>query len=294
MTNPVVVSVCMITYNHEQYIRQAIESILMQKTNFKIELVIGEDCSSDKTRQICEEYALRYSIVRLLPSDKNLGVMPNFIRALNSCVGYYTAFCEGDDYWVDPLKLQKQVDFLEQHSEYSLCFHNAIELWENNLRPPKLFVYKQIRDSFETKDVIENEWFIPTQSMVIRSRTLQNFPSWINNVYNGDYAIVLLVSLNGKMKYMPECMSVYRRTLGSLSKTVGVNPDFIKEKVTYLLDSFNKESNYKFHKEICLRKRKLKVRYRRMYYYKKFGIFYLLIRPDVALRMFKKKYIIPY
>jgi glycosyltransferase involved in cell wall biosynthesis len=98
----------------------------MQKTNFPCRLIVGEDFSTDKTRAICEQYALEYpDKITLLPSDENYGMMPNFIRTLKACTDKYIALCEGDDYWADPLKPQKQVDFLEENEEYSLCFHDT-------------------------------------------------------------------------------------------------------------------------------------------------------------------------
>lgn len=119
-----VVSVCMITYNHENYIKQAIEGVLMQQTSFPIELIIGEDCSTDNTRKICIEYQAKYpDIVRLILPEKNLGIKRNFIETMQAAKGNFIALCEGDDYWTDALKLQKQVDFLEANSEYSLCCH---------------------------------------------------------------------------------------------------------------------------------------------------------------------------
>lgn len=117
------VSVCMITYNHEDYIKQSIEGVLLQKCNFSFELVIGEDCSTDNTRQICEEYSAKYPQINLLSSESNLGMMPNFVRTLGACSSKYIALCEGDDYWTDPKKLQKQVDFLETNPAYVLCSH---------------------------------------------------------------------------------------------------------------------------------------------------------------------------
>ena len=118
------VSIVTITYNHEPWISMAIEGVLMQKVSFPIEYIIAEDCSTDGTRKICEQYARKYpDIIKLLPSDKNYGAVKNEHRAFVAAKGKYIATCEGDDYWTDPLKLQKQVDFLEAHPEYSVTFH---------------------------------------------------------------------------------------------------------------------------------------------------------------------------
>ena len=121
------VSVCMVTYNHEKYIAQAIEGVMTQETNFKIELVIGEDSSTDRTRKICLEYKNKFPhIIKLRLQEKNLGMMKNFYDSLSSCTGDYIAICEGDDYWTDPYKLQKQIDFLEENPEYGLCYGNTL------------------------------------------------------------------------------------------------------------------------------------------------------------------------
>lgn len=124
--NPVV-SVHMITYNHESYIRQAIEGVMMQKTDFEFELVIGEDCSQDKTRKICFEYQKKYpDKIRILWWHENVSKYGgNGRRNRSRCRGEFIALCEGDDYWTDPLKLQKQVDVMRQHPNVGLCYTNG-------------------------------------------------------------------------------------------------------------------------------------------------------------------------
>ncbi len=122
MTEPLV-SVKMITYNHAPFIAQAIEGVLQQKTNFPFELVIGEDCSTDGTREIVHEYQTKYpGIIRVITSDKNVGMKTNGLRTLKACRGKYIAFCEGDDYWQSPHKLQKQVDYLEDNRDCGLVY----------------------------------------------------------------------------------------------------------------------------------------------------------------------------
>ncbi len=117
------VSVDMITYNHAPYIAQAIEGVLQQKTNFPFELVIGEDCSTDGTREIVIEYKKKYpDIIRPVMSDKNVGAKENSYRTMKACNGKYIAYCEGDDYWHRPDKLQKQVDYMESHPECGMVY----------------------------------------------------------------------------------------------------------------------------------------------------------------------------
>ena len=131
----------MITYNHERFIAQAIEGVVMQKTQFSYELVIGEDCSTDNTRVIAESYVRKYpDIIRLLPAEKNLGIWANGLRTLKECKGKYLAFCEGDDYWTSPEKLAKQVEMLEKHPGYSICFHNVLVQYEGGEFPPILTI----------------------------------------------------------------------------------------------------------------------------------------------------------
>jgi glycosyltransferase involved in cell wall biosynthesis len=119
-------SVCMITYNHDSYLAQAIESVLMQKTNFDFELVIGEDCSADRTREIVFDYQKKHpEVIRLVTSGQNVGAIKNQYRTEKACRGKYVAYCEGDDYWHCPNKLQKQVDYMESHPECALVYSDC-------------------------------------------------------------------------------------------------------------------------------------------------------------------------
>src|SRR5262249_39772783 len=114
------------TYNHEAYVAQAIEGVLAQQADFPIELVIGEDCSTDNTRSICSTFAKRHpEVIVLLAQDKNLGLVANGRAVFRACRGQYLAMCEGDDYWTDPRKLQKQADLLDKHPSWSGCFHRT-------------------------------------------------------------------------------------------------------------------------------------------------------------------------
>ena len=210
MKNGFAVSICMITYNHESYIKQAIEGVLMQKTNFDFELVIGEDCSTDHTRQICEDYAALHSQINLLHTEANLGVMPNFFRTLEACQGKYIALCEGDDYWIDPLKLQKQVDFLEEHKDYGLIYSKV-----------KVFDQKKNRFLINTKgkDVTSIEElliynYIPTPTVMFRLGAhfdyIDQIKPYDKKWLMGDYPFWLYIASVTKIKYMNYPTSVYR------------------------------------------------------------------------------------
>lgn len=122
----ILVSIVCITYNHEPYLRQALDSFLIQKTSFAYEIVLAEDCSTDGTRKICEEYAAKYpDIIHYIYRDHNVGYNENEYEAMCAAKGKYIAYCEGDDYWTIPDKLQRQVDFLESHPDYSICWHRC-------------------------------------------------------------------------------------------------------------------------------------------------------------------------
>lgn len=215
--NQVMVSICMITYNHEPYIKQAIEGVLMQKTNFKYELVIGEDCSSDNTRKICQEFSQKAHQIKLLPADENLGMMPNFMRTLEACSGKYIAMCEGDDYWVDPLKLEKQIDFLENHREYAGSAHQAMVLIDNT--ESRLF-RQNVPSDISVDDIIGGRLF-HTASVVCRRTVLKQ----LNNapaVLSGDRLLNFCIAFSGKIRFFDDCMCVYRIHGSGMSSVVTV------------------------------------------------------------------------
>jgi glycosyltransferase involved in cell wall biosynthesis len=117
----------MITYNQDQFVGQAIESVLSQQVDFEYELVIGEDCSTDRTREIVASFGAKFpDRIRLLLPKSNLGMQENFKATLAACSGQYVAILEGDDYWTSPLKLKRQVEFLDAHSDCAMCFHSVV------------------------------------------------------------------------------------------------------------------------------------------------------------------------
>jgi len=216
------VSVCMITYNHEKYISQAIESILTQKVNFPIELVIGEDNSSDNTRKICILYYEKYpDIIKLRLSDKNLGMMPNFIENLKACKGNYIALLEGDDYWTDPLKLQKQVDFLELNPDYVMCCHN-VKIEKNNGEIEYISDKLKVKKETYTMEDLCSDMSIHTSSLLYRNNLLKEFPDMLYKCTIGDFALRILIAEHGKTKYMDEVMSAYRIHSGGIFSGAGL------------------------------------------------------------------------
>ena len=201
----------MITWNHEPYVAQAIDAILAQQGNFDFELIIGEDCSTDATREICARYAERDSRVRLVTSERNVGIHANFRRIWNAAQGRYVAFCEGDDYWSDPHKLAKQIAFLEARPDFTLVGGYTRKIrqaasggWESvgRLGPG------QVKERYSVADLIPNYSFHFSSVVVRRDRV--SFPDWFAEQYCADRPLYLLCAEQGSVGFIPEEMSVYR------------------------------------------------------------------------------------
>lgn len=207
-TTPMV-SVWMITYNHEPYISQAIESILEQKTNFEFELVIGEDHSTDKTAEIIKQFELKHpQIIKARYNSQNIGMIPNMIKTLEECSGKYIALCEGDDFWTDPYKLQKQVDFIESRHNAYLVFSNrqVRNMITNQEREEK---YKNRK--YTVRDVIGG-FVAPTQTILFRNQ--KDLISFLKKYEHpsGDQLISFFYSLKGSIYCLNEITAAYRIT----------------------------------------------------------------------------------
>ena len=204
------VSILMITYNHEKFIAQAIDSVLEQKANFDYEIVIGEDCSADNTRYIVEEYAGKHpNRIKPVFNKKNLGPAINFDRTLHACKGQYIALLEGDDYWTSPHKLQKQVDFLDKHPECSMCFHDSEMLIGGRVK--KYPTPSLSRQGFGTlKDVLER-FVAASSSLMFRGGLYDKPPEWYYKTAIGTiWGLYILHASYGKIGYIKETMSIYR------------------------------------------------------------------------------------
>lgn len=207
------VSVCCQTYNHKNYIAQAIVSFLMQKTNFNFEILLRDDASIDGTAEICKLYSEKYpTLIQLLAYKENQfqkGVRP-FLDNVKRARGKYIALCEGDDYWTDPYKLQKQVDFLEANPDYVFTFHDAVILNQKTGEKRIRIGDRKIDTTVDLRSLII-EKNIPTASIVFRNVLIYNtLPEWFSAISNGDYGLCVLLAEKGPGKYLPEAMSVYR------------------------------------------------------------------------------------
>ena len=207
------VAVYMLTYNHEKYIKTAIESVLNQITNYNILLIIGEDFSTDKTREICLEYKNKYpDIIKLILHENNVGAANNGKSVYEACIecrAKYLAPLEGDDYWVDPYKIQKQVDLLEQNLEYVGCFHNTEERYENSNLSSKLYCNFPTARSIKFSDLCKAN-LMPTCSLLFRSKYLLSLHPDNFRIECGDWALNLYNSQFGDFWYIPHVMGVHR------------------------------------------------------------------------------------
>jgi len=204
------ISVAFITYNHERFIAQSLEGALMQDPAFDWEIVVGEDASTDRTREIVSGYAERHpGRIRLLPPSPNLGMHRNSERTLKACTGEYIALLEGDDYWTTPDKLRRQAEYLDAHPECSLCFHNVLVEYENGGIASHPFRADESRTVFTFEDLAAVN-FIPTCSVMFRNFAGFSFPDWFHRMPMVDWPLFLLTAERGNIGYLPASMGAYR------------------------------------------------------------------------------------
>ncbi len=204
------VSVHIISYNRERFIGQAIESVLMQKTNFTFEIVIGEDCSMDGTKQIIVEYARKYPLLfRLHLHDRNMGMTPNFLFTYTQCRGEYIAFLDSDDYWTDRYKLQKQVDYLDSHPNVATSAHWTDVLDNSSGKSVRIQRPEHLKSLYTIDDIFEDGILFHTSSVVCRN-VLKEFPQWMHETYLNDILLYILNDQYGKIGIIHEIMGVYR------------------------------------------------------------------------------------
>lgn len=213
-------SVCIRTHNQERFIREALDSVLCQKTTFDFEVIVSDDASSDGTVAILQEYAIKYPTkIRLLLSETNLGGPNNLKRVIEASHAKYITCLDGDDYYTDAYKLQKQVDFLEANPEYAACFHNT---WivDTSGNKQGLFNKPDFHAIHDAQEFIRERWFVPIHSAVLR-REYVEFPEWYDTVMNDDYVVHLSVAKHGAYYYMSDVMVAYRRHEQNISHAYG-------------------------------------------------------------------------
>jgi glycosyltransferase involved in cell wall biosynthesis len=217
------VSIPLIAYNQERFIAQAIEGVLMQRTKFDFELLVGDDCSTDGTRAVVDQYAARDPRVRPLDRPRNLGMNRNFWDALSHCRGQYVAMLEGDDYWTDETKLQRQADYLDAHAEVAVVHHRVLvreEATGRTRRDPRF----RIRRRKTLDDLLRRGNFLHTASTMFRRTNLGDAPPpWFFDLEIGDLVLHAMNAAHGEIAYLPRTMSVYRVHGGGVHSLLAEN-----------------------------------------------------------------------
>lgn len=259
------VSVHIATYNQKDFISKAIDSAISQDTDFPVEIVIGDDFSTDGTREILNEYKVRNPdriVLNLLPSkgDGMIG-QENYESTMNKCRGKYIAFLDGDDYWTDNNKLSRQVEFLEDNEEFVMCHHDCeAEETEGVLLKKNFNRSNPVAGFYEACQIT-----IPfMSSVVIRKDALNYFDrkTWLKNLDLGDFALWIMASLKGKFQYIDDSMAYYRVNLESVTKTLGYE---VQVRNRLVFGEQLLESDYAFD-------RKFIHKYLSRYYFQRSGI----------------------
>ncbi len=252
--NKTKVSICCITYNQEDYIREALDSFINQNVNFKYEIIIHDDASTDKTTQIIKEYQKKYPniIIPIFEKENVYSKDPNSIMkiTLSKAKGEYIALCDGDDGFLDNNKLQKQVDYMDKHKDIVLCSHNTKVISSNNSNNnyDNLTPYREgivtIYDFFHTSGSMH------TSSMLFRRKDVQNLPEYYFKATVGDLPLKLYLLSIGNCFHMNDVMSFYRiNANGSWTTKQRQNPLALKNNHNMEINvyrMFNKETNYQY------------------------------------------------
>jgi glycosyltransferase involved in cell wall biosynthesis len=237
-------SVALITYNHEKYIRQALDSILMQITDFDFEIIIGDDHSTDSTPDICKEYALKHPNIKYQKYDKNEGISPNWRKTIERCNGKYIALIEGDDYWTENYKLQKQVNFLETNQDYSLCFHNHIRIYEHEpLKKPDMRANHVVYDKEYKVKELYKKWPIHTVTTCFRKDKL-SFSENFDKFFFCDWVVFIHLAENGRVMGFIDAIATYRLT--GTSATGNHSPEYFLKLVDKIYVYFDIDFNNRY------------------------------------------------
>lgn len=279
------VSICMITYNHEQFVEQAIDSILAQQTKYSFELLISDDSSKDGTVAICKKLASKNpGKIRILESEINIGMMPNFIKALNQCTGKYIALCEGDDYWKETTKLEQSVLVLEGHPEFTIACHANYKLIKGKLLKDNTSNITA-SGTYKLEDYLSHPFFHTSSIVFRRLDLIPELPGWYKDVFAGDNFLVAFLGSKGDIYYSNKFMSVYRVHQSSISNRYGITN--MKKNYSRHMELFNKMSDYKYKE--CIKKLIKKWEVLTFCYEKKYTkkIFYLFTNFSQIFRVYK-------
>lgn len=262
------VSVIVLTYNHEKYIRQALDSILMQKVDFRYEILVGDDASTDQTAGILKAYQRQYpDVIKLQLREKNLGATANAYELFYMADGEYISSCEGDDYWVDSNKLQKQVDFLDANPQYIGCAHKCEIVDENGVSATKqVLPWVTKKRNYTLRDF--RGLILPGQAATIVRRNIYKNARYDYSIFKkahpqiGDRTTTLIYAVQGNFYCFPDKMSCYRRRENCASLTgktylqniESTRQDFLYtiKLENYVKSTWNVDAGFRFHKRDLL------------------------------------------
>jgi glycosyltransferase involved in cell wall biosynthesis len=218
------VSVAMVTYRHERFIAQAIESVLAQRTDFDFELVIGEDCSPDGTREVAQKYAEKYpEKIRLKYPEKNIGLTRNLSQTIGACRGEYVAWLEGDDYWVSPDKLQRQADYLDQNPDCAWCFTRAVVVDAEGKPIDAGEAVRVVKPKYSLEDYLRRIFQPRACTVMFRHRLFERFPDWYFELPTGDMPLHVMNAQHGCIGFIDQVTSAYRIHPGGVW-SLGIDP----------------------------------------------------------------------
>jgi glycosyltransferase involved in cell wall biosynthesis len=249
-------SVIVPTFNHGKYIAQMLESVVKQNTDFDFEIIIGDDASTDDNANIIKQLADNYpDKIKAFLHPHNLG--PAFPKELggknnvgflfSQCKSEYIALCEGDDYWTDSSKIQKQIDFLDKNPEYALCHHQLEVVYEDK-SPIHCFNPDNQRDTSSLEDLLKDEsWFLGTASTVFRNVFINGMPEWWWKTASGDLGIFIEVASFGKIKYLPDSMAGYRKHSGGMTNIHTPQNQFFLRNRMEMFESLDTYFEGKYH-----------------------------------------------
>jgi len=252
------ISVIVTTYNHEKYIKQCLESILCQKGDFNLEIIIGDDCSTDQTKEIIQNYEEEFSdIIFILKSQENMGITKNLKRCLDACNGLYVAICEGDDYWIDEYKLQKQMILLSSNDHFSMVYSSIFINYEGDER---LFFFNKekplINNEITTNALIDYNYIGNFSCCMYKIKTIRSLPEDLFNLFIVDWAFNIACSEIGNIGFLDEYMSVYRKhAKGAWS---GKSVHARNNELLLLIDTYDNYFKYKYHNGFQEYKEKIK------------------------------------
>lgn len=258
LANEIMVSVICNAYNHERYIRDALDGFLMQKTNFAFEVLIHDDASTDRTADIIREYEAKYPdiIKPIYQTENQYSKDPATVHTLqySRVRGKYIALCEGDDYWTHPLKLQRQVDAMEMHPEVDMCAHGAYRVDAESKKNTALISPARKNTVFSARQVIMGGGaFVATNTLLYRTNLAMNPPSFMR-YFPFDYALQISGALKSGMLFIPDIMSSYRY-LSANSWTSQMHNNLEKKRMHYkaistMLSMLDSETDYRYTKSI--------------------------------------------